>query len=158
MIQSLKKFAFVLAVTALAALIAIGCGGGSDAPTKTAYIKEADALCRKSEKAKQDALENYLQKVAPTARSKLSLVEAEKLTTEVIIPALRTQADELRELDVPGEEGAKKGAEGVTASFLQGVEEAESNPSLISNVKTGPFSEAADLAQKYGFKVCILYY
>ena len=152
-----KRLLPLLVGSVAVALFATGCGG-SDAPTKAAYITEADALCKKADKKKQDALESYLQKAVPTARNKLSLVEAEKLTTEVVLPALREEADELSELDVPDEEGAKKGAEAVITSFSKGLEELESNPALMANVKTGPLSEASDLAQKYCFKVCILYY
>jgi hypothetical protein len=138
------------------ALIASGCGGSGDSPTRAEFIKEADAICRKAQKKKSVAQEEYLLRTGANANNPLDLSQQIKLVTTVLLPALRSEAEELSELSAPdpGEEKANAVIEG----FQKKVEELEDNPSAMTSFGADPFKDVSDKADKYGFKACILYY
>ncbi|HEV7483533.1 MAG TPA: hypothetical protein VGO13_10590 [Solirubrobacterales bacterium] len=142
------------------AIVAAGCGSGSDGSTdttvvvltKTEFIKQGDAICAKgsetlSKEAEEFAEANNIDTSKPTKE------QQEEVVTTVVAPALQTQADELGEL------GAPKGEEEKTTAIIDaleaGAEELEDNPgALLESSGAGPLDKANELAKEFGFKSC----
>jgi hypothetical protein len=161
----LSKRLFVLLAGVLAiAIAAAGCGGGSDsssttsgdttasvpALTKAELIEQGDAICTKGNKsveteANEFAKENNIDTKKPTKKQK------EEAITEVVVPGLQKQAEEIGELGIP--KGDEEKVEAVVSAVEEGADELDSNPDLLSEGKK-PLAKAAKLAGAYGFKVC----
>jgi hypothetical protein len=150
--------AVLVGVVAIA-VIAAGCGGGSDDSTETAvvltkveFIKQGDEICKKGNKQIEDEAEEFAED-NNVDTSNPSKKDQEEVIATVVAPALQTQADELAELDAP------KGEEETTAAIIDaleaGAEELEDEPALLleSNA-AGPLDKANELANKFGFKEC----
>lgn len=136
------------ALLSAAVLFAAGCGGDDDsssdqpAPTKSAYIVDADAICTTGQSEFETIVEDLPNDIeAP---------ESQAAITDEIVPLYRDQIEQLRALTPP------EGDEDTTAEIYDAVEEAvdvvEENPSALDEVET--FEEANTLATDYGFKVC----
>jgi hypothetical protein len=136
---------------ALAVAVPAGCGssGGSDAPTKAAFIKQADAICKKADDEQAKALEELANKKG--SLEKLSNAEQLDLAVELGLPPIQKEVDDLEELTPPSGDESKVGA------FVESIEEAtkraEADPSLLS-AGTGPYGKADQLGKSYGFKAC----
>jgi hypothetical protein len=153
-----KPFVALIASLAALALIVAGCGGGGDSTgstessslTKAELIKQGDAICEKGEEeleeeANQFAKENGIDTGKPTEAQQEEVIE------EVVAPALRKQAEELRELGTPsGEEAA---VEEITGSLEKGTKELEEEPGKLLQ-GANPVGKASKLAREYGFKEC----
>jgi hypothetical protein len=150
----------VTLVLALAAVIATGCGGGDSSLTTAEYIEQADAVCKKADKKKQAKIEAFLQENTPAAEKNLNLEEEVKFASgvsEAVIPTLRTEADELKDIDSPNNEKDKADADAIIEEFDQEIEKLEDNPAAFA-AKSDPFAKVAEMARKYGFKTCLIYY
>jgi hypothetical protein len=149
-----KKFLTFAALLSITTLFAVGCGGddgssdggssSSDeaAPTKAAYIEEADAICTAS-MSEIDALDS---ETADTAESQAAMVE------ETLV-LLRDQIEQLRALTPP------EGDEDETAAIFDAYEDllvlGEENPgSADPGAVDEVLAEAAALSSEYGFEVC----
>jgi hypothetical protein len=140
------KFAFAALLSA-AALFAAGCGGddsSSDepAPTKAAYIVEADAICA--------AGQTDFEAIVEDLPNDIEAPESQAAISDELVPLYRDQIEELRALTPP------EGDEDVTAEIYDAVEvavdEVEENPSALGEEET--FKEANTLATEYGLEVC----
>lgn len=140
-----------MALLALAALSG-GCGSGDEETTaasvsKAAFIKQADAVCSKTEKRQLALVAKFQQRgVKPGPKSELELVAFAG------VPPLATEAEELRELPQPSSEA--KQAKAFIAAFAAGVKRAEQDASLMLDLEKNPFTEAEQLAGEFGLKVC----
>jgi hypothetical protein len=135
----------------IAAFALVGCGDGDDTTaaelTKAQYIKQADAICSKTEKRQQQLVGEFSKK-----EKKQTAGSEEALVRFAGIPPLATQAEELGELPVP-KTGAKE-AEAFLKAFEAGVEGSEKDPKSLLTASANPFAEAEKIAQNFGFKVC----
>jgi len=143
-----KQVALLLA---LALAVPAGCGssGGSDAPTKAAFIKQADAICKKADDEQTKALEELANNKG--SLEKLSSAEQLDLAVELGLPPIQKEGEKLGELTPPA------GDEGQVEAFVETIEEAtkkaEADPSLLTS-GAGPFEKADKLGKSYGFKAC----
>lgn len=144
------------ALVALVALIA-GCGGGdsttgatttSEAPlTKAEFIRKGDAICQTGNEASTTEIEQFAKENG--FGSEPSKAQFEEVVTEVLVPNLAQQADELDALVPPAED--KDRTEAIVASVREAITEIEKNPtSLEENALAKPIR----LEKAYGFKVC----
>jgi len=143
-----KNLLTLAALLSAAALFAAGCGGddnsssGEPAPTKAAYIVDADAICA----ADQADFEAIVQSLP----SDVEAPESQTAITGEIVPLYRDQIEQLRALTAPG------GDDEATAAIYDAVDGAlnviEANPSALDQADT--FDEANTLAANYGLKVC----
>jgi hypothetical protein len=154
---SVRLSAMLILVLAMTA-IASGCGGGggaddaSTAPiSKAEFIKKADAICTEGGKRTQAKFAAFAKENKISEGEELTTAQWEGAGTEVIVPALERQAEEVRQLGIPvGDEAQIEG-------FLEGVEEAvekiEEDPKLA---KSAPklLADAHQAIKGYGFKVC----
>ncbi len=143
-----KKLLTSVALLSVAALFAAGCGGdagsSSDepAPTKAAYITDADAICK--------AGQSDFEAIVKDLPNDIEAPESQAAISDEIVPLYRDQIEQLRALTPP------EGDEEATARIYDAVEEAvdkvEEDPSALDEVVT--FEEANTLATDYGLEVC----
>lgn len=147
-IVSKGVFGIIVGILAVA-LVAAGCGGGSNDPvSKAEYVKEANATCDRSEKERSEATSKY----AETADQSLPQKQMQKGLVETALPFLQDLSSELSDLSLP-EQGTKQ-VEKFNQAFAGAVEAIEThwqvafeNPEL--------FSESNKLAKEIGATECI---
>jgi hypothetical protein len=141
----------LMGATALG-LFVVGCGGGGDDSTvatvsKAQYIKQADAICGKTENRQLALMKGFAKREEPPGKS-----SEEKLVENVGLPPLVTQLEELEELPLPSTGTAE--AEDFLVAFGAGIEKGEKDPGLLLTLEPDPFSESKKLAAEFGFKTC----
>jgi len=146
--------AALAALVALAALLA-GCGGGDETTdetvtlTKTEFIKQGDAICKKGNDQSEKEAEEYAEDNDFTLE-KASKEQLEEAVAEVLVPNLNQQAEELNDLGAP--EGDEKQVEEIIVSLEDAAGEIEDDPGLVFDNEV--LEEPSELADDYGFKVC----
>ncbi len=152
-----KKFLSLAALISVAALFAIGCGGddgssSSDepapteaAPTRAAYIAEADAICTAGEADMAAIDENLPDDLDPA--------EARVAAAEEAIAVLRDRVEQLRALTPP--EGDEEETAAIFDAYDEFVELGEEDPGF-TDVSAAEEAQAKirNLASDYGFKAC----
>jgi len=147
----------IAALVALAALVA-GCGGGDSTTdetvtlTKTEFIKQGDAICKKGNKEIEEGFEEYAEENDLPQNKEPSSEQGIEITETVILPNVQQQAEEIRELGAP--EGDEDQVDELLTSLEDAVAEGEDDPELLFKGETDPFAEVNELAVDYGFKVC----
>jgi hypothetical protein len=140
---------------ALAALVVAGCGGGSDSSTSTvsvskaAFIKEADAVCKKGTERMQLAILDFLKQHNVKRPNK---AQSEKLVGTTIVPSVQTELKELKKLDAP--EGDEERVNAIISALEEGLEIAEDNPEAVVGSSDAVFGISGRLAGEYGAEVC----
>jgi hypothetical protein len=166
---SKRALAALVAVLAIAAAVA-GCGGGSDstssggdtggdttaqssgpAPTKAQFVKEADAICTKSDTALNSEIESYAKENGIPSNKEPSKDQQVEIYEAVVLPNVSQQSDEIGELTPP--EGDEETIEELVSSLSEGVEEAEADPQQLVEGKN-PLADATSQAKAYGMTVC----
>jgi hypothetical protein len=122
-------------------------GGG--APTKAAFIKEADEVCgdaetELTEEVKEFAKEHHI----PISGEKPTEAQQTELFQRVILPNIAQQGEEIAALTPP--EGDESTIEELTSTLEDEVGEAEEEGGLGEEALAG----ATKLAKAYGFKTC----
>jgi hypothetical protein len=144
-----------IGTTALLVLILAvlaGCGDGgeeTDAPTKAAFVKEADAICSRADEKQEEGLQSYTKKNPVNNLDEDQLV---KVVMKVGMPPLEEEAEELDELTPPA------GDEEKIESMVQGIEgaidKAMANPQSMASPSASPFRVIDEQAKAYGFQAC----
>jgi hypothetical protein len=122
---------------------------GSAEVTKAAFVKEADAVCKKTDETQTAGLKTY---VAQNPKAQSSKAGQNKMVLAVGLPPIQTEADELVKLDVP--EGDEEQITAIIKGIDKAVEEGEDDPGSLLTASGGPFAAVNKLADAYGFKVC----
>jgi hypothetical protein len=148
---------FLAAIAVLVALVAVvaGCGGGDETTdetvtlTKAEFIEQGDAICKKGNDQSETEAEEFAEDNDFTLE-KASKGQLEEAVSEVLVPNLERQTEELNAL------GAPAGDEDKVAEILGSLEDAtgeiEDDPSLVFQGEV--LEKPAQLAEDYGFKVC----
>jgi hypothetical protein len=132
------------AVVALTGVVASGCGGGGDnRPSKSDYIKQADAICTKDSK-KLNAVSQKKFKTKPTPKQFAQFVKDD------FVPTIEDQLTELRKLKTPKSDQDKLSR--IYDDADRGVQKLKADPTLLAS--GDPFKKANEGAQAYGLKVC----
>lgn len=137
----------------LLALIA-GCGGGdstdSGAPlTKAEFIKQGDAICKEGNEESRPELEEFADEQGFEVE-KMSKAQLEEAVTQVLVPNLEQQAEELDALEPPVSERAEVKA--IIDSLEEATAEIKKAPSEF--VEGTPLAKTIRLENAYGFKAC----
>lgn len=155
---------------ATAALIAGGCGGEDEEPasptttavgatgatgesgplSKSQFTEAADAICAEAEASEEEQARDLFPNAQGAAG--LSSEDFDRLATEVAIPSLRSQLEQLRALSPP--EGDEEEVGEIISELEEGVEAVEEDPSLLADGGGPALQEATSLAQRYGLAVC----
>jgi hypothetical protein len=156
---------FLCGALALASAFA-GCGGddagGEVTITRAKFIERANAVCLETRREISAEFASYgesrVAKEAERAQraNELSADEANeaaaKVAERILIPAMRTQLEELRELGTPSEDGDR--ARAMLDAFDEGLEKAEARPERAARDGTEAFGRAGRLADEYGIANC----
>ncbi len=148
-----SKLGPVLVTTALAGLLAAGCGSDSSKSTsttastptitKTAFVTKANAICAAGNKVVNAANSKLGQN--PTRPQVLAVVRS------VDIPSIQGQITAIRALGVPS------GDEATVSKFLglaqTDLDKVKANPLLLTS-DTDPFADFAKVAHPYGLTQC----
>jgi hypothetical protein len=148
----------VLAVVA-ATLFVAGCGG-SDSSTSTstlskeAFIKKADAICKKGSQELQRGFAVYLRKNNKSilALRHPSKADYEGLIGGVLVPNLEREIKAIRALGAPS--GDEDRIEEILTAFEEGIEIAETDPKAVNHSSEAIFGIGSRLAKEYGLEVC----
>lgn len=166
---------FAIALTAFALLFAAGCGdsndsatgssndGGGSTPTveeitvdtgslsKAAFIKQANAICRKATEKFQTGLQKVFEESGNNPRKPTETPREIEFYEEDFAQIYETQIDEISAL------GAPKGDEQEIAAYLEGVQqgiaEAAEDPETFNEEflqAQGSFKATRPLTQAYG--------
>jgi hypothetical protein len=146
----------LLAMALLAVLVAVGCGGSDNSAstplTKAEFIKQADALCVKgSEEIKAEAATSM--KASESGKKGASQAQFTLVEEKVLFPGFQREVEEVRALGAPNGDGSQVSK--ILDAFEKGIEEVEEKPVTFLSGES-PLSKPSGLADKYGFKACII--
>jgi hypothetical protein len=128
-----------------------GESGSGAAPTKAAFIKEADQICTAGDTKLSEEVVSFAEgkgidlekEEEPSEDQQVEIYE------QIILPNIAKQAEDLEALTPPA--GEEDQVEDITSTLTKEVEEAEEDPSDIGN---GTLEGASKKAQAYGLKAC----
>jgi hypothetical protein len=148
-------FRIVMSTFALsvAALLCAGCGGGSSSGqsvSKAQFIKQGDQICTKADQAQLAGLKELQQEQHVEALEDRNYEE--KVITQVGLPPLRAEHEELSQLTLPTD--GEKQAQEVIEDLGAAIEKAEAEPHLLLEPGKNPFEPVESLAVSFGFKSC----
>jgi len=141
----------MLAGVVAIAIVAAGCGSGDDSLSKAEYIKQGDALCKKGSGEIEKEVETYAQENDISLKKEPSEEQLAAISEDVIIPAVQSQLDGLKDLGTPSEDEAK--ADEVLDALEEGIEKGEEDPGAFVEGE-GTLGKANELAKEFGFKEC----
>jgi hypothetical protein len=168
----LRKLGLMLvALIAIAALVA-GCGGGDssssssssastgssesssteaggEAPTKAAFIKEADKICTEAENELNEEIVAFAKDKGISTKEEPSEDQEIEIFKDVVLPNIARQGEELEALTPP--EGDESTFEDITSTLADEVAEAEEASGVPSK---DTLAGATKKAKAYGFKSC----
>lgn len=160
----MTKRALVALFACLMVLVAAACGGGGgdstsggeseasgSAPTKAAFVKEADAICKQADNELNTEIESYAKENGIPLGKEPTKAQQEEIYAEVVLPNIAQQGEEIDSLTPPAGEEDEIGE--IVDALDHGVEEAEADPSLLVEGKN-PLEAASSKAKAYGMKVC----
>ncbi len=164
----MTKRALVALFACLIVVVAAACGGGGDstsgstgggesseasgsAPTKAAFVKEADAICEKADEELNEEVESYAKENGIPLGKEPTKAQQEELYAEVVLPNVGRQGEEISALTAP--EGDEDEVGEIVDALDAGVEEGEADPSGLVEGKN-PLADASSKAKAYGMKVC----
>lgn len=151
----MSKLLTAAAAAAVLVMLIAGCGGGDETTdetvtlTKTEFIKQGDAICKKSGEQSEQEAEEFAEENGFTLE-KASTEQLEDAVGAVLVSTLRQQAEEISALGAP--EGDEEQVEAIITSLESATDEIEDEPKLVFEEKV--FEEPNELAEDYGFKVC----
>lgn len=149
----MRPISHILAVLPILSVLAAGCGSseGEAAPTRAEFIKEADAICIRTDAIVLRKVKE-LAKAHPAWASDLSKKSAgSEVITLITAPEIKKEAEGLASLTPPDGDG--KMMSRYVAEIETGVREIERDPTRFTN-DFGAFRRVNEVGTKYGFKSC----
>ncbi|MGZ5326344.1 MAG: hypothetical protein ACXWEL_06905 [Solirubrobacterales bacterium] len=146
-----KRISWLFAGVLAIALIAVGCGGGSDNTsstsdlTKAEFIAKANAICAQGNKEIQQAFEALGQ-------GKPSQAQLDQIATDTLLPSVEKQVSQIRDLGIP--KGEEDQVNAILDSAQSGIDKGKADPSSLVSDQNDPFKEANQLAKQYGMTEC----
>jgi hypothetical protein len=151
-----KGLIATLAGVAAIAMIVAGCGSSSDdstsSLTKAQFIVKADAICKKGNTEIESGFEDFAKEAGIKENKEPTPAQGVEVSETVLIPYIKEQSEELRDLEVPS--GDEEEITAMLDALDEGVEEAEEDPEALFTSKSDPFGPANKMAKEYGLKVC----
>ncbi len=152
------KLTWVVVFALAGGLIAAGCGGDDnndssstdngattavEAITKSAFITEADQICKES----NDQIDTEGRKLGNSPTKS----ELESFVSNTLVPGIQQQLDQIRALGAPA--GDEDQVNALLDAAQADLDELEADPGLLSS-NDEVFADANKLANDYGLKVC----
>jgi hypothetical protein len=152
-----KRLTLLFAAVLALALVA-GCGSSDDSTdtveetvtlTKAEFIEQGDQICERAEKDSESEAEEFAEE-NDFELEKASEEQLEEAISEVLVPALDRQVDELAALGAP--EGDEEQIDELIVALEDASADVADDPSQAFEGE--PLKKASELADDYGFKVC----
>lgn len=148
-------FGSVACLLAALSLLFAGCGGGDDETTssltRAQFIKQGNAICKKSEEEKGKAIRALISKLDPS--KPISQKRKEQLVVTVILPPYEQTTEDLKGLGTP--EGDEEEVEDIIKEMEKAAKEAKADPGVaVTSVRQ--FEKANKMATSYGLTSCIV--
>ncbi len=145
----------ILVLLSAIVFAAAGCGGGDESSeasiTKKDFIAQADAICRKAEQNRREAVAAYAQEQGKELQQ-FSKPELETMIVNVALPPMSAMADELDGLPKP--EASEASIEAIVHDFEEAVQKAEEQPLSVLSLSTGPFAKPLKSSKSLGLTDC----
>jgi type IV pilus biogenesis protein CpaD/CtpE len=133
------------------AVFSAGCGSSDseESLTKAEFVKQANRICKESEKERGEIISEAVQQANPKGNLQAQQEDA-------LEKALPTYEDAARKID---ELGAPEGSEDTVDAIVEAMEEASEKvranlqTAAVSNV---PFNKANELTESYGLNACTI--
>lgn len=139
----------LLLVSAVALIAVPGCGGGdSDAPTKAAFVKQAEKIC---ETAKDKEIKAFAVSMNKSQQRNLTGEAQARFVVNGAFQPIDGMVEELREIGAP--DGDEEQVEEILEAFEGVVEEGRESPTSVFS-SSAPYRSANKLAAAYGLKAC----
>ena len=124
---------------------------GGAAPTKAAFIKEADEICSKADTAMTKEITDYAKEndIPIEQEEPPSEDQQVEIFHEVVLPNIAGQAEAIAALTPP--EGDEETVEDITDTLQSEVEDAEGEDGIPDE---DTLEEASKKAKAYGLKTC----
>lgn len=142
-----------IAASSLLMLLGVGCGGGDAEPavdplTKPQFMKQANAICEKELREKDEAVQQAFSKAAKAGQPSQRALEG--IVSRVVLPSFEKTTNELAELTPPAKEADT--VEGILRKFKEVLKETEEDPGRM--LTADPFIPASEAAKAYGLTAC----
>jgi hypothetical protein len=166
MIERRSRFLALTAVLAAAALAAAGCGSGDDATTPDAgttaaaasltmaeFVTEGNEICAEVNEELEAGIEEFAEENGLSGNDQPSEEQLEELATEILIPSVAGQFEQIRGLGAPS--GEEKKVDAFLDKAESAVEEVEADPALITDqAGQSPFVTVSREATALGLVAC----
>jgi hypothetical protein len=147
-----------LLAVGLATVVALaGCGGSGSADTtaaaisKAEFIKKADAICAKGQKRSQSELNAFAKENNASGAKEPTTAEWAEIGTQILVPALQRQLDEVRQLGSPAKD--EEQIDEYLDQSEEAIEKLEEDPGEAKS-PSKLLADAHKTIKGYGFKVC----
>jgi hypothetical protein len=145
-----------LATAMVIAVVAVGCGGGSDNAflSKAEYIKQADLVCGRIQRQIETEFGDFIADLGNKEPASQQASEAAQsiVANEIYIPRKEQELEGLKELRAPRGDEAR--VEKIIGALEDGIEATEKDPGHAVTNSAKAFSKEQVLATKYGLTNC----
>lgn len=161
--MSKRLIAMLVGVLAIAA-VAAGCGSDDDgdsttetsssagpALSKAEFIKQGDEICLTASNEYGERAEDFLEENEVSQAKGPNPEQEEELLADIILPRIKVEMEELRELGPP--KGEEEQVDEIFTAVEEIVDEGEDDPSTVTG-NENPFAEPNAKAEAFGFEVC----
>jgi hypothetical protein len=122
---------------------------GGAAPTKAAFIKEADKICSTADAKLSQEVVNFAKEEGISIEDEPGKDDQTKIYENIVLPNVHKQAEDLEALTPPA--GDEDTVEDITSTLTDEVESAEDDP---GNIDEDTLQEASKKAKAYGLQTC----
>lgn len=118
----------------------------SKAPTKAAFLKKGNAICRKASRKLDAASKKAFSKGRPTTADLKSFV------SKTLVTNVQGQLEAIGQLTPP--KGDEAQVKKILDTAQKALDKGKAHPALLEKSTGTPFAKANGLADKYGLKAC----
>lgn len=155
----MNRFLALLVAVAAAALVAAGCGSSDDSTTdstesltKAQFLKQGNAICAAGNEEINTGFEKFFEENEFTKKKQPTEAQFEEAAEEVVLPSVRKQIDELKELSPP--EGEEEQFETLFENAEAQLEKGEEDTSLLVDENNDLFASVNKEAKALGLGSC----
>jgi predicted lipid-binding transport protein (Tim44 family) len=152
-----RLIALIGAVMAFAAIVA-GCGSSSSTTESTAslskaeFAKQGNAICKAGNKEVEAGFEEFSKEHGFSKKKQPTQAEFEEGAEEVVIPSVRKQIDEIKELGAP--EGEEEKVEAFLENAEAQLEKGEEDVTLLVDENQHLFASVNEEGKALGLTAC----
>jgi hypothetical protein len=153
-----RLIALIGAVMAFAAIVA-GCGSSSSSTTestatlsKAEFVKQGNAICEAGNKEINAGFEEFAKEKEFSKKNQPTKAEIEEGAEEVVVPSVRSQIEQIKELGAP--EGEEEKVEAFLENAEAQLEKGEENASLLAEESAHLFASVNEEGKALGLTAC----